>query len=246
VSASVEDLAGRFTGTLAPFAGTLRLDENGPRLAAGGLCNADRLHELIDRFDASNPGGERRAVVSMWSQWHFAAVIVPSVVGTLLGRVDIPIRLGEAALALHENGCTAGLALSPATPLPASPHRTRFAALLDEHLAPLIDSLAKPFGVSPKLLWNNAAGSLAWTVQQCAAQAGVDEDGLAEARAILTSPLLAGEHRNALHGMLKPSPLTPLDQCRRRICCLRYLLPGVADCGSYCPLTDEARAARRG
>lgn len=243
---SAQHLASRFTGTLAPFARSLRLEDGGPRLEAGALLDAGRLKDLIDRFDASNPGGDRRAVVSMWSQWHFAAVIVPSVVGTLLGRVEIPIRLGEAALALHENGCTAGVVLAPAAPLPASPDRERFAPLLEGHLAPLVDSLAKPFGVSPKLLWNNAAGSLAWTVQQCAAQAGVDDEGLAEAEAILTSPLLAGGARNALHGMLKPSPLVPLDRCQRRICCLRYLLPSVADCGSYCPLTEQARAVRQG
>ncbi len=239
-----EDLAGCFTGTLQHFAGTLHAGGTAPRLDSERLLDPLSLRELIERFGAANPGGEPRAVVSMWTQWHFAAVIVPSVVATLLGRVHLPVALGRATLALHENGCTAGVVLSPGQLLDPSPAEGRFDELIEDHVAVLIDRLAGPFSVSQKLLWNNAAASLAWTVQQCAALAGVDHPALAEAQAMLTSPHAKGGGRNFLHDTLRPSPLTPLDQCQRRICCLRYLLPGVADCGSYCPLPAQARARR--
>ena len=120
-----EDLAGCFTGTLQHFAGTLHAGGTAPRLHSERLLDPSSLRELIERFGAANPDGEPRAVVSMWTQWHFAAVIVPSVVATLLGRVHLPVALGRATLALHENGCTAGVVISPGQLLDPSPAEGR-------------------------------------------------------------------------------------------------------------------------
>ena len=237
------DLAGCFAGDLARFAGSIRPDDGVPHLAGRGLLELATLRGLIDRFAATQAGGEPRAIVSMWSQWHFSNVIVPTTVARLLAGVSLPASLADGRFALHDNGCTAGVVIPPDHPLPPRQAKAGLESLIDGHLSPLIALLASHFGVSAKLLWNNAAVSLAWSVQQCAADPRVDREGLAAAQALLTAALTSAGRKNPLDGALRPSALAPMENCQRKICCLRYLLPGMADCGSFCPLPRHSRAA---
>jgi ferric iron reductase protein FhuF len=236
------DLSTFFTGPLARFAGSIRLDDGASRLTGEDLLDLGTLRELIGRFAATMPGGEPRAIVSMWSQWHFSNVVVPSVVVRLLAGLSLPVSLDACSFALHDNGCTAGVLIPSHESLAPAAGAAGFTALTDFHLAPLIAFVASQFGVSAKLLWSNAAVSFAWTVQQCADHPGVDRESLAEAHDVLTAALTPAGGRNFLNGALKPSSLTPIEDCQRRICCLRYLLPGMADCGSFCPLPQQAGA----
>ncbi|MFC5506920.1 siderophore-iron reductase FhuF [Bosea massiliensis] len=237
------DLAGLFAGDLARFAGSLRVDDGAAHLDGRRLLELATLRELIDRFGATQAGGEPRAIVSMWSQWHFSNTIVPATVVQLLGGVGLPVALEGGRFALHDNGCTAGVVIPPEHPLPPRPAKVGLESLIERHVSPLITLLAGHFGVSAKLLWNNAAVSLAWSVQQCAADPRVDRQGLAEAQALLTAALTSAGRKNPLDGALRPSALAPMENCQRKICCLRYLLPGMADCGSFCPLPRHSRAA---
>ena len=239
------DLPACFTDTLGRFAGSIRLDAACPQVTGADLRDPAILQDLIDRFAATVPGGDMRAVVSMWSQWHFSNVIVPAVVARLLCGVTLPVALASGRFALNANGCTAGVLLSGDAPLAAAAESAGFTELLDGHLVPLIGLVAAHCGVSAKLLWSNAAVSMAWTVQQCAGRTGVDQQSLALANEILASPSTPSGARNPLMGALKPSSLAPIESCQRRICCLRYLLPGMADCGSFCPQPAKARAAPR-
>lgn len=263
------DIGGCFTGTLARFAGTIRTDDGGPGLAADRLLDPDTVRDLIERYAASLPGADPRAIVSMWSQWHCAAVVTPAVVACVIARHRLPVALEDCRLALHDNGCTAAVLVPAAAPGMAAAERvpedripedripddrsgsapvgTRrhsgFGDLLDGHLAPLIAFIAREFAVSPKLLWTNAAASFAWTLQQCAARPEADSAALSEAEGRLTLAEAWPTGRNPFAGALRPSPFVPLEQCSRRVCCLRYLLPGWADCGSFCPLPARDRPA---
>lgn len=239
---TVQDLAGCFTGPLERFAGSIRADDGAPHLAGRRLLEHATLRDLIDRFAATQPGGEPRAVVSMWSQWHFSNVVVPATVARLLAGLSLPVALEHGRFALHDNGCTAGVLIPSDAPLESGAPGASFAGLIEAHLTPLIALLAGHFGVSAKLLWNNAAVSLAWTVQQCAEHPSVDRAGLTEAQETLTAALTPAGDRNPFSGALRPSPLAPIESCQRKICCLRYLLPGMADCGSFCPLPRQVRA----
>ncbi len=243
---TASDLSACFSGPLARFSGSIRVDDGAAHLHGRQLLDLETLRDLIGRFAATMPGGEPRAVVSMWSQWHFSNVVVPSIVARLLAGLNLPVSLSAGSFALHDNGCTAGVLIPSHAPLPpAEGAAAGFAGLIDSHLAPLIAFVASHFGVSSKLLWSNAAVSFAWAVQQCADHPDVDRDGLAEANGILTAVLTPAGDRNFLSGALKPSSLTPMENCQRRICCLRYLLPGMADCGSFCPLPSQARISTK-
>lgn len=236
------ELEGCFTGTFAYLAGAVRRCDEAEGLAGARLLDGAMLDGLLLRFAERYPGGERRALVSMWSQWHFAAVVIPAVAAILLARRELPVALPEARFALHDDGRTAAILLSPGLELAQADRRGRFDMLVQGHLVPLIRLLATHFPVSPRLIWANAAVRFAWAVQQCVARPEADRDGVAEAEELLTTALTPAGARNPLHDALRPSPLVAIEACQRRVCCLRYLLPGVADCGSLCPLPPARRA----
>lgn len=237
------DLAGLFAGDLARFVGSLRADDGATCLDGRSLLELATLRGLIERFGATQAGGEPRAIVSMWSQWHFSNTVVPVTVAQLLAGVGLPVALAHGRFAHHDNGCTAGIVVPPDSPLAPCRAEAGFESLIEGHLSPLIALLAGHFGVSAKLLWNNAAVSLAWSVQQCACDPRVDREGLAAAQGLLTAALTPAGRKNPFDGTLRPSALAPMDGCQRKVCCLRYLLPGMVDCGSFCPLPRHARAA---
>ncbi|QEL21324.1 siderophore-iron reductase FhuF [Bosea sp. F3-2] len=236
------ELEGCFTGAFAYLGEAVRRDADEAGLAGSALLDGATLDALLLRFAERHPGGERRALVSMWSQWHFAAVVVPAVAAILLAGRALPVALSEARFALHEDGRTAAILLGPAVELAPAGNRGRFDALIEGHVAPLIRLLATHFPVSARLMWTNAAVRFAWAVQQCAERPEADREAIAEAEELLTTVLTPAGVRNPLHDTLRPSPLTAIAECQRRVCCLRYLLPGVVDCGSLCPLPPARRA----
>lgn len=238
---SLPELAGCFTGSFAYLGGAVQRRDETEGLPGARLLDEAMLDGLLLRFAERHPGGERQALVSMWSQWHFAAVVIPTVAALLLAHRELPVALPEARFALHDDGRTAAILLRPGATLAPAGRRGRFDALIEGHLAPLVKLLAAHFPVSARLMWANVAVRFAWAVQQCAERPEADRDGIAEAEKLLTTALTPAGARNPLYDMLRPSPLVAIEACQRRVCCLRYLLPGVADCGSLCPLPPARR-----
>lgn len=236
------ELDGCFSGSFAYLAEAVRRDADDAGVAGSSLLDGATLDALMLRFAERHPDGERRALVSMWSQWHFAAVVVPAVAAILLAQRALPVGLEGARFALHEDGRTAAILLGPETALARVGSRGRFDELIDDHVAPLIRQLTAHFPISARLMWTNAAVRLAWAVRQCAERPEADKDAIAEAEELLTTMLTAAGARNPLYDTLRPSPLVAISECQRRVCCLRYLLPGVVDCGSLCPLPPARRA----
>lgn len=238
---SLPELDGCFTGSFAYLDDAVRRCDETEGLPGTKLLDGAMLDSLLRRFAERHPGGESRALVSMWSQWHFAAVIVPAVAAILLARRELPVALPEGRFALHDDGRTAAILLGPAAGLARTGGNGRFDALVQGHLVPLIRLLAAHFPVSARLMWTNASVRFAWAVQQCAERPEADRDAIAEAEALLTAALTPAGARNPFHDTLRPSPLVAIESCQRRVCCLRYLLPGVVDCGSLCPLPPARR-----
>lgn len=96
-------------------------------------------------------------------------------------------------------------------------------------------------GVTRRLLWSNGATILEWTPSQASADdvlsRAVAECGLAR----LAEAKMPGEACNPLL-----RPVRYIDEStiavRRRVCCLRYLLPGEDHCGSLCLLPEVGKA----
>lgn len=242
----IPSLAPCFAGNLHWYRDTLVLPGTHERVIAGrSLLEPGIAEDLMARFEVGYHGADRHALVSMWTQWHFGVVVIPATAAALLLDRDLPVDLDAIAIVPHEEGRTAALVI----PHDGSPSgggtRERFSGLFSGHVEPLIHDFAARFDVSRRLLWTNAAAIFEWTLRQ------VEETGMA-------CPAAVEEGRALLHrrndGNGRPNPLCgavryPLEQGRpvrrRKICCLRYLLPGVEDCGSLCPLPQMRRPQSR-
>lgn len=228
-------LADRLPEALAAYAGRLVLgDGQGTAMSGRDLLEGPAVERLMARFEAFYSGGDRRALVSMWTQWHFGLLIVPATAAILMLDRDLPLALDEIAIVLHESGRPDAFVLAELGP-PNRAGARRFARLFDGHVGPLAANLAARFHVSPRLIWSNAAAIFEWALQQVPDGAG-QEEARAEARDCLERRLDPAGQRNPMFDQVR-YPLVAGEPVRRRkLCCLRYLLPGVADCGSLCPV----------
>lgn len=235
-------VASRFPEALAWYRDKLVLPGGAGETVSGRELLTGAAERLMMRFAMLYPDSDRRALVSMWSQWHFGALIIPATVAILLGERDVPVELDRVAIVPQEAGLTSAIVI-PDEGAARCDGGDPFARLFEGHVAPLVTQLSGQFRVSPRLLWANAAAIFEWTLQQLPAELA-DPQALAAARQRLERRLEPSGQRNPMCEAVR----YPVEQGepvrRRKLCCLRYLLAGVADCGSLCPVhTDCASVA---
>jgi ferric iron reductase protein FhuF len=238
----IQSLAPCFTGTLLRFKDALALPGEHPSSVAGrDLLDGEVAERLLSRFAQLHPGGDRRALVSMWTHWHFGAVIIPTTAAIVLLRRDLPVGLDRVRIAVQEDGRTEAVIVGDDGATRGAGSSDRFAPLFAGHVEPVIRHFADRFRVSPRLLWTNAATIFDWTLQQTEAFAEACPAMLREGRALLEGRADTSGRPNPMFGAVLDREQDGRTIRRRKVCCLRYLLPGVADCGSLCPLPARSR-----
>lgn len=115
----------------------------------------------------------------------------------------------------------------------------RFRELLDNNFSPLIDGWCDHIKISRRVLWSNAATYFERLI--CTLEAsGVQHQTLVEGRQLIeldkrpsgqTNPMA-----NPVRYVERGETCEPLRQ--RRLCCIRYRLPGLPLCGN-CPHIDR-------
>ena len=191
-------------------------------ICAASLRTPAVLKTQLERFAASFPGADHRVLVSFWSQFYFGGLIPPAIRFIAEQRICPSLRLDAVSVLFCRRK---GLPLSfhaadGAVPLDPSAGMTE---LVDEHLAPIVSILRRQTGSSKRLLWANAGWYLAGTLGQC-------PDGC---RDKVRRALVAALER---HGALGVSGVDQSNGPCRRVCCLRYRIPGCARCPGTCPL----------
>jgi ferric iron reductase protein FhuF len=112
------------------------------------------------------------------------------------------------------------------------------AALLDEHLDPLVTAVRAQVPVAERVLWGNAASAVASAKRLVVAQ----RPEAAEHAAAVAQRLLAAGRFAGTGDLLPPVDPDRLWSFRRRSCCLYYRVPGGGLCGD-CVLQARARRA---
>ncbi|WP_030069864.1 siderophore-iron reductase FhuF [Halomonas alkaliantarctica] len=207
--------------------------------------SAELLEQDIARHAERYPGGDLRAITSLWSKWHFSAMAIPTLAAHLLLNRDLPVGLDDVQVIVNDHGCTQGLWL---------PHEgkkfctldtnERFATLINQHWEPLIERLSAISGAAPRVFWSNAGGYVDYYVNALATHPLVNQGALTATRTLLTSRTLNGQ-RNPLFEPVRtyqPKDSEALKRVRK-LCCLRYLLNDFEVC-SNCPLEGCDRVAR--
>lgn len=222
---------------LSYLKGTFRFDAGGSEtIDCRALCAPEQFEAVIDRYAARFPGADRRAAVSVWTMYYFSHLVVSPLIFWLLDRRIL--ALGAADLVAR---------LDPQTILPAGfilrdeggqqPEGSVFDAMdgaTRNHAQPLIATIAAQSGLSPKLLWSNVAVYADWVIREVGAAVSERRD---EALALIENARWADGSPNPMSGWIRQE-IGADGACfsQRRICCLRYLLPGVPGCGMVCPI----------
>jgi ferric iron reductase protein FhuF len=200
---------------------------------------AAHRHALLDAMTALYGGDAElhaRALLSQWSKYYFglavpAGVLIARVLGRACdmapARTQLVLRAGmPAALHLHAD------ALGARSGDPA----LRYGGLI-AHLRGVIDTIAGMTKIAPRVLWSNAGNLLDYVLTQCPS----DHDDAAFLFGA-TSPLFDDERgernplRTPLRDVVPRSPMLPNPFRARRVCCVRYEIPGETQLCASCPL----------
>ncbi|WP_410012568.1 siderophore-iron reductase FhuF [Sodalis sp. C49] len=206
----------------------------GTGYSAADLCAPETALALLEPFLRLNEGGDRAAVISMWSQWYFALLLAPWTRIALLHDWRLPadpraIQFTQGAQsAVPEKFILAdrGAKIAGGVAIPAL-----FGQLLETHVLPVCRTFGQLAGIRPGLFWNNAAIRVAHGIDMAAEQ-GADTG---EARAFLATKTLADGAPNRLYQPVRVVEHEAGPKIIRRLCCLRYKLSGLEYCPS-CPL----------
>lgn len=242
-------LTSLFQGSLAHFQDHILLPEQSPGdvVPARELFGRDGLDWVLGRYaeaffePASQPLERQpldpRALISQWSKYFLAYAICVPVAANLLCNRQLPMVLDGLGVVLNEHGLVTALVVTDeGLPIAANNDaQARLRPLMDMLLAPAIDAMATHTGIAPRALWSNAGHYYVYLIDQLQALS-VTSPAVTEGACLMTLGHFDDGKRNPLYQPVRQVRDAYGDsRCVRRICCVRYRLPGVDYCGN-CPL----------
>lgn len=195
--------------------------------------------EALKTYAEATGGTDRRAVASMWSLYYFSCLTIPYIVAGVLGRQALPVAFEEMTVAISADGLPRAFGVATTGGWQDRGKEEIFSVLrplVDDHLAKVVTHFKSAGGISPKLAWNNAAVYIDYALRTAGTEPLNDQ---AEAMVGLRS--MPDGAPNPFYDCLRYEEDDGTRVCRRKICCLRYLLPGVPNCGSLCALPSQRR-----
>ncbi|WP_211928309.1 siderophore-iron reductase FhuF [Ciceribacter sp. L1K23] len=226
-------------GKYAYCKGKFVLDDpaNVERIECRELCDASRFAGIIDRYASRFGEADRRAVVSMWTMYYFSTLAISATIFWLEMRRSLPLALEEVAVCLDPE--TAEPRCFVLQNAGEEAHHLQIGSalqpLLLRHATPLIAAISENTGVARRLVWSNLVAYFAWIVTEIGrlTDSALEAEGLE----LLQTALWSEDIPNPMLGLVQEiSGSGGVTINRRRVCCLRYLLPGIAGCGEVCPL----------
>lgn len=176
-------------------------------------------------------------MVSMWSMYYFASLTLPCLAAALGSGHLLPVDFERTSLALDAHGLprSFGLAGDP-VPIAEEAAGGWFRPLFAHHLRPAVDLLVRKGGISANLVWCNVASYVDYGVETACARPDLSPAARACALALVHDRTAPDGLPNPLVGAIRRVEEEGLTLRRRKVCCLRYMLPGVESCGSLCAL----------
>ena len=237
----LSELATLFSGDLTRYRNVFVAADD-PREAFSGaqFLQPQTLSTLMARFRPQFATADQRGLASIWANQYFMRLFPPVISAALLLDQRMPLRIEQLAIIVDGEGLPLAFKLpGPCEPLP--PPRNpfeRFAHLLDDNLQPFIQALCAHTGVSAKVLWSNAGNYFeAWLGQL--QKRSEQPELLLDGQRLLSAAQGPDGSRNPLYAPIRYIDIEHADgQVRpwrqRRLCCIRYVLPGVELCPN-CP-----------
>lgn len=242
-------LAPLFQGQWASYGETLEYCTSPPNgaLAVTDLLQTDVLRAALNRHahHLQVRTQDWRPVASAWSLTYLWRLLPPAVAAISVLQQGFPLAATQMHVMLDDDGEAVRFYICDEGPsLRGTDTATRYRPLLEQHLAPLFDTLHRVSGLAPKILWGNTARYFEPILEQALLLSGqnpviaADRDWLLQQRTRtesgITINLLYGKQLTALHDKDGATTLVKL----HRQCCLYHLLPGEDYCG-MCPLSPR-------
>lgn len=248
----IELLKPIFHGPLAPYGEGLICSATYPpgTIHLAELLGApDTINTILSRQALHLGASDLRPVASAWMLKYTALLLPPVAAAATLLKHVFPVDAREMAIDLDFTGSPQRIFIPhPGHGAAGQDSASRYAPLIDAHLAPLVTRLSDVSNLPAKILWGNVARRLDAILDQATtmtlaadltAEIGTDRDYLLQQRT------WSHGQRNPLFGrqqtVLEKHPdgrKTPI--LLHRQCCLHYLLPGEDHCGA-CPLSPRFR-----
>ena len=193
--------------------------------------------ETLDRYAAGHGDVDRRAAASFWSLYYFSALTIPYVVARR-AEMTLPVAVEEMTIAIGEDGLPRAFGLPHEGDWSEGDDLVDFVTqLVDCHLSRVGALFKEKTGIAPKLAWNNAAVYIDYAFNATDRSPPAGDDHW-PSRPLFDCPRLADGSRNPFHGCLRHELEAGAVHCRRKVCCLRYMLPGIPGCGELCALPE--------
>ncbi len=196
-----------------------------------------RLMQTYEKhyYSDSELNPNHKALHSLWGQWYFGLVVPPMILMLLALPVAIDTRPERIRVKLHATGRPEAiyyqhrwLDKSPSSLL------VRLYLLLDHHIIPVMQKIARQPKANSRLIWNNIGYLMFWYLREFRNKLGtIDgyEDIIAN---LFLTPNLPDGRNNPLYRTVIPRN----GGMERRTCCQRNKLPGVGCCLD-CPLESR-------
>lgn len=209
-------------------------------IACISLLQEDCFNACIDRLATRYPAGtDRRAIVSVWSLNYMSNLLITPAIARLELQRQLPLALQDVELLIDsQSGVPRGFKLKHAGHVDGKLDILEgLRPVIRNHLDRLIDAIAAHSGLGRKTLWTNASAYLSWIIDEVARHCGGGTNS--PARAVIDIAHWPDGWRNPMRGLIRVEHGRNGEYSgHRRICCLRYLVPGIGGCGSICPVPD--------
>ncbi|RAU39500.1 MULTISPECIES: siderophore-iron reductase FhuF [unclassified Pseudomonas] len=232
-------LAPLFIADFAHYRDVLVLEHDPrPSMALQTFLTPETFDDVLTRFAAQFPAGDRRGLASVWTKHYFVKLIPPVVAASLILDYRVPVRLDRLQLVLDEHALPVAFKLpDPGTnwaPMPTDTFQ-RFDDLLEGHLRPFVDGVARLSRVSRNVLWSNAGNYFEWLLGVLAV--AMPQADLCHGHGLIAAATLPDGRRNPLHEPVRYLMTAGSSGSRRqrRVCCLRYRVGELTLCDS-CPI----------
>ncbi|WP_144139995.1 siderophore-iron reductase FhuF [Paraburkholderia sp. BCC1884] len=213
------------------------LDDTGRTIAIPVAELGQHRNVLLDAM-VTLYGGERethaRALLSQWSKYYFGFAATAGFVAAAVLRRPL-VMVPHTTYVVLRDGLPVALHLARDALRPFEENPAHLYAPLVEHLDTVISTLCAMTKIAPRVLWSNAGNLLDYLFEQCAPQYDLSRDA-----AWLFGPLDAAGEANPLRlpvRQAKPRAASlPNPFSARRVCCVRYEIPGETQLCGRCPL----------
>lgn len=220
-------------------------------LLAELLDSSNAVTELLARQARLFGTNDLRPIASAWMLKYTALLLPPVAAAATVLQHAFPVKQDEVRLKLDKHGTPlAVLILHLGRRAVGEDTPSRYTTLLDEHLAPLINSLSIASRLPTKILWGSVSRRLDALLEQAKAVAPTLDSATritADREYLLQQAVWPDGRRNPLFGprksVLQKSPEGQKHILLHRQCCLYYRLPGEDYCRA-CPLSPEFRVSR--